>query len=427
MSETATEAGDNFAHAPVPQHLTVPGWRVGLMNAVFCIALPDFLNGALTGQALGLWKAVLAAFCAGLFLSLSSCFTAFVSVRSRLSTYLLNQRSFGLYGAGVINIVIAIVHFCWFGVNVTFFGQALVAAAQANGLPSNFMAFVILGTILMAGSTIAGFRTLDRLALIAVPLLAIILGLIAFAAVRGHGLVLAPAPNPPTRMEFGIALSQLIGAYMLAVATMPDLARYITNVPSAMRAMMFCFPVTVPVMMAAAALPALAMHETDVMKLVIELHFGTPILFLLLMPSWTINALNLYSASLSLSATFPTVRRWIFIVAGGVIGTMLALAGIIDAFMQFLLFLGVIIPPIAAVYVIEGLTTFRNVEGGASIRNMPRLNSAALLCWLLSIVVALFGFYKDVTLTTAPALDATIAAALLYGGYVGIRRRRTRG
>ena len=220
-----TEATDQFAHSPVPESRTVPGWRVGLIVASFSIGLPDFLNGAHNALALGFGKAVLAALLAGLILCVAGSLTAVVSVRSRLSTYLLVRRSFGTGGAALINTVIAMIHFCWFGVNASFFGEAMVEAARANNLPGNFTVFVIIGGILMTASTIIGFRALDRLAIVAVPVLAAILIAVAVAAVNTNGFVTVPKVAPIEPMTFGIALSALLGAYMLAVATMPDLSR----------------------------------------------------------------------------------------------------------------------------------------------------------------------------------------------------------
>ena len=54
-----SEASDEYAHSPVPEGVTVPGWRVGLIVASFSIGLPDFLNGAHNALALGLGKAML--------------------------------------------------------------------------------------------------------------------------------------------------------------------------------------------------------------------------------------------------------------------------------------------------------------------------------------------------------------------------------
>jgi cytosine permease len=414
VGRVTEQSGELHAHTPVPEGVTVPGWRVGLIVASFSIGLPDFLNGAHNALALGFWGAVGAALIAALILCIGGCFTSVVSVRTRLSTYLLVRRSFGTGGAALINTVIALIHFCWFGVNASFFGEAMVEAAQANGIAGNFTLFVILGSALMTVSTIIGFKALDRLAVVAVPVLGVILALVVWASLDRHGLVTAPAANPPEPMGFGIAISALIGAYMLAVATMPDLSRYTRTTRGAIASMVLSFPLATPLMMTAAAIPALATGETSIMKLVVQFGFGTPVLFLLLLPTWTVNALNLYSSSLSLGTTFPKVRPWLFTLLGGTIGAAFALLGILDAFIPFLLFLGLIIPPIAAIYVIDAVTTWRDADSAASIAAVPVVRWPALATWLGSILVAVLAAYKGWTLTTVPALDATIVAALVY-------------
>ncbi|MDP5280105.1 cytosine permease [Sphingomonas sp. DG1-23] len=408
------QAGELHAHSPVPEGVTVPGWRVGLIVASFSIGLPDFLNGAHNALALGLRGAVGAAFLAALILCVGGCFTAVVSVRTRLSTYLLVRRSFGIGGAALINTVIALIHFCWFGVNASFFGEAIMQAAEANGLAGNFTLSVILGSALMTASTIIGFKALDRLAVVAVPVLAVILALVVWASLDRYGMVTTPASAPAEPMGFGIAISALIGAYMLAVATMPDLSRYTRTTRGAIASMVLSFPIATPLMMTAAAIPALATGETSIMKLVTQFGFGTPVLFLLVLPTWTVNALNLYSSSLSLGTTFPRVRPWLFTVLGGTIGAAFALMGILDAFIPFLLFLGLIIPPIAAIYVIDALTIWRGADSAASIAAVPAVRWPALATWLGSIIVAVLAAYQGWTATTVPALDATIFAALVY-------------
>lgn len=406
------KGGDAFASGPVPEHLTVAGWRVALIIASFTFALPGFLNGAQTGLALGFTDAVVAALIAGLVLCAGACLTAIISVRTRLTTYLLVQRSFGVKGAALVNLVVAIVHFCWFGVNVSFFGGAMVAAADAGfGIPGSFGTFVIIGSALITLSTIFGFRTLDRLAMVAVPLVGVIL-LAVCITVLGDGPVnLAPAANPPVPMSFGIALSALVGGNMLTVATMPDLARFIRTERGALVGMALSFPFAGPLLMVVSALIGLATGQTDIMKLVVGLGFGVPALLMLLLSVWTINALNLYSASLSMAATFPKVRQSLFIIGGGAVGCVFALLGIIDSFIPFLVALGLIIPPIAAVYVIDGFLVFR---GEAPSDAAPAIRWEAVAVWLGSLAVTVPAMAFDLSLTTVPALDATLLAAVAY-------------
>ncbi|MBL8650129.1 MAG: cytosine permease [Sphingopyxis sp.] len=417
----SAEAGGNYASGRLPEDLTIPGWRVALIIASFTFSLPGFLNNAQAGLALGMNQAVLAALGAGLILCAGACLTAIVSVRTRLTTYMLVQRSFGLWGAALVNIVIAIVHFCWFGVNVSFFGDAMVAAARGGyGIAGNFQLFVVIGSVIITLSTIWGFRTLDRLAMVAVPFVGVILIAVCVVALGDNPAPdLGPVAAPPLPMSFGIALSSLVGGNLLTVAAMPDLSRFIRTERGAVSAMLLSFPFCAPVIMLVSALIALTTGQTDIMKLVVALGFGLPALAMLILSVWTINALNLYSAGLSLAATFPRLKQGWIVVIGGAIGCLFALLGIINSFIPFLIALGLIIPPIAAIYVIDGFLTFR---GRDEVATLP-VRWEAIGVWLGSLVITLPAMQLGWTLTTVPALDATILAALAYLAVLRLRRQ----
>lgn len=419
----SAEAGGNYASGRLPEELTIPGWRVALIIASFTFSLPGFLNNAQAGLALGLHQAALAALGAGLILCAGACLTAVVSVRTRLTTYMLVQRSFGVWGAALVNVVIAIVHFCWFGVNVSFFGDAMVAAAQQGyGISGNFNLFVILGSIIITLSTLWGFRALDRLAMIAVPFVGVILIAVCVMALGDNSAPdLGPAAAPPVPMSFGIALSSLVGGNLLTVAAMPDLSRFIRTERGAISAMLFSFPFCAPLIMLVSALIALTTGQTDIMKLVVAMGFGLPALAMLVLSVWTINALNLYSAGLSMAATFPRLKQGAIVVIGGAIGCLFALLGIINSFIPFLITLGLIIPPIAAIYVIDGFVTFRDQEDVATVA----VRWEAIGVWIGSLAITLPAMRFGWTLTTVPALDATLLAAFAYLALLRLRRAQS--
>src|SRR3546814_7706583 len=190
--------------------------------------------------------------------------------------------------------------------------------------------------------------------MVAVPLVGVFLWAVGAPAVGAGPTRLVPVRQPPVQMSFGIALPALFGGNMLTVAAMPDLARFIRTERGAIGGMLLSFPFAAPVLTFISALIALATMRTYIMEIVVGMGFGLPALAMLLLSIWTINALNLYSAGLSLAATFPGIRQGVIIVAGGLIGCIFALLGIIDSFIPFLVTLGLIIPPIAAIYVIDG-------------------------------------------------------------------------
>ena len=99
-------------------------------------------------------------------------------------------------------------------------------------------------------------------------------------------------------------------------------------------------------------------------------------------------------------------------------------AGILDAFIPFVLFLGLIIPPIAAIYVIDGFTRFHGVDPAESIRALPTVRWTPLLVWIGSALLASAATWTGWSVTRVPALDATLAAAIAYSLALGVGTRR---
>src|SRR3546814_18571400 len=88
----------------------------------------------------------------------------------------------------------------------------VAAAHQGYGIPGDFGLFVIAGSVLITLSTIYGFKTLDRLAMVAVPLVGLILVAVCITATGAHPADLAPVQGPHAPMTFGFALSAHVGA-----------------------------------------------------------------------------------------------------------------------------------------------------------------------------------------------------------------------
>jgi cytosine permease len=99
---------------------------------------------------------------------------------------------------------------------------------------------------------------------------------------------------------------------------------------------------------------------------------------------------------------------------GGVCGAAFALMGIIESFVPFLLFLGVIVPPIAAIFVIDGFTWFRRADAAASIQSLPAMRWPAVGTWFTSVGIVVCAAWVGLSLTGVPMFDATIIAALVY-------------
>lgn len=405
---------EDYSVSQVPESQTINGWRVAAIVIGINVGLATFLNGAQVSSALGLGDALLCAFLAGLMLCIMGSLTAIASVRSRLTTYVLVQCSFGLKGAVIVNIILAIIHLGWFGVNASFFGSAMVASIEAlYGTTGPFGAIVILGSLLMSITTIFGFKALNKLALWAIPILLGIFITVFVMSIEKYGVVTVD-PTPVIPMTFGIALSTLVGSNLLTVAAMPDLSRFIKTNKQAVIGMLLSFPIATPLLLLLAAVPTMAADDVNIMNIITGFGLGVPALVILIFSTWTANSVNLYSSSLSMSATLPSIKPWVFTIIGGLLGGVVAVVGIVDSFVPFLLILGIIIPPIAAIYVIDNFTIFRNGYDLEALSKGPSVHWVSIITWFVSAGVALASMFNVFTLTTAPAIDATLVATVLY-------------
>lgn len=405
---------ENYSVSSVPESKTISGWRVALVVIGINVGLSTFLNGAQVGSAIGLSQALLCAFYAGLILCAFGIFTSIASVRSRLTTYLLVQHSFGVKGAVIVNIALAVIHLGWFGVNASFFGSAMAASiAELYEVRGPFALMVMGGSILMALTTAYGFRAIDRLAMLTIPVLLLIFFIVFVLSIREFGLVTRD-PTPHIPMTFGVALSALVGGNLLTVAAMPDLSRFIRNNRQAVIGMLFSFPIAIPVLVCLAVVPTMATDDIDIMNIIVGFGLGVPALLVLLFSTWTANSVNLYSSSLSLSATFGSVAPWKFTAIGALVGGGMAVAGIIDSFVPFLLLLGVILPPVAVIYVIDCFTLFRNGYDPENLTKGPAVRWSSMVTWVVAASISLAGVLGIATLTGSPALDATLAAVAVH-------------
>ena len=207
---------------------------------------------------------------------------------------------------------------------------------------------------------------------------------------------------------------------MVTVATMPDLARFASSRVAACSGMFIAFGLGGPLLLALAVVPSLSTGRTDIMDIVVGLGLGLPGLIALALSSWTCNAANLFSTSLSLKSIFERVDRKFLAVLGGLLGAGLALGGIIDRFVPFLLFLGVIIPPIAAIYWLDSLRRYRS--GYPPATQLPGYRKSAIIAWALSTAAGTISALGMIAVTGVPSLDATLTAIVAYGiadGWMG--------
>nr|WP_240946267.1 cytosine permease [Pseudomaricurvus alkylphenolicus] len=403
---------DEPTDQPVDQERSVSWKNIALIKIGVFISLPGFVTGVKVGNQIGLEASVYVFFIAGIVLGAFASICGSVGARTKLSTYYITQYAFGSRGAHLVNSIFAASLFGWFGINLVLFGKALVDVIGDSALgPFTWEILTIAGAILMISTVIFGFRALDRLSQFAVPLLILSLVVLVYASITQFGLENAAGSADSSSMSAGKAISAVIGGSIVGTVIFPDICRYAISVKHGIIAAIITFSIAKPLITLSSAIPSLATGEREIMAILDALNLGMIALVIVVFTTWTSNNGNLYGASLGLSTIFKGRRYWQLALGSGVVGTLLALSGVMDDILPFLHLLGIAIPPVAGIYIAD----FYILNGGKyrpfSHSTMAGIRYPSIVAWSLACAAGYASLNDLYVLTTVPALDSVIVAA----------------
>ena len=403
---------DDFARGTVSGSPAATGLHLGLIIVGGTIGFAVFVISSQIGGALGYAQAGLAFAVGSLILGLMGAVTSYVGAKSRLSTYLLTEFAFGPTGAKIANLVVALSLVGWFGVICNTLGLATQQMLlESWGIDVPPQAVITAASALMISVTAAGFTGIDRLALFLTPFMAILIGYAAFLALNADG-------GEPLAVEqaftFQTAVSAVVGTYIVGVIIQPDYSRFAVNVRHAIWSVFIALALFFPLVQFFSAVPSMATGEPSVVLVMSGLGIIAPAFFLLFLGAWSSNVLCLYSSSLSVATLLAKARLSHIIVAIGAAGTALAYVMVQEAIVDYLVLLGITIPPIGAIYIVEAWFVRRFRMDLEALKDEPAFNLRAFAAWAGAIAVGYLSDRGLMGIVDIASIDSLIVACGLY-------------
>ncbi|MXW73228.1 MAG: hypothetical protein F4Y31_05545 [Gammaproteobacteria bacterium] len=401
----------DFSKSQVPASATYTGWHIAFVIVGGTIAVPAFLMAANLGASLGLRDAAIAFGCGCFILGSMAALTGLCGQKSGLSAYMLNEFAFGRWGGRIASTVVSMTLIGWFGVTSALFGRAAnLMGRSVFGIDWPVELYMVLGGGLIVAVTVTGFKGIDKLALALVP---VMLGFLMMAAWMSlPQLEQWTEPTGGTPMTLTTAISAIVGSYIAGVTIQPDYARFARSRRAALGSAFVALAISFPILLFCTAIPSIAYNEPDLLNVMIALGIGIPAFLLLILAAWSSNVLSVYSGALALATVFRRLDLRVLIVAVGTLGTFLALAGAGDYLIEYLVLLGITIPPISSIYLVDTLL-FRKRFDEVELSKRPRLALKALVTWIAAVSVGACSHFGLFTLTTVAALDSIVVAAAL--------------
>jgi cytosine permease len=405
---------DASSRTPVDESETVSGFQIGIVLIGISITLPLMYSAGELAQGIGLSKAIMATLTGALILSLMSIPAAIVGVKTRLSSYMIIEHTFGFAGAKFVNFWFGVFLLGWYAVTAELFGRTLfLAASELTTLGIPEWGYTVLSSALVTATTIYGFKAIDRLALVAVPFLLLALMAVVVLSLQKTAfsdLLLIEAEG----MDMPTAISAVVGAAIVGVVLTPDLTRYARNVRDCITASFLGQGGGMTIAYVVGMIPVLVWNELEPMNYMFMIGYGGMALAVIVFATWTTNVINLYSTALSARASVPLGQYRSVVIVSGIVGTIAAVVGISENLIEFLIVMGLLVPPIAGVYLVDFFYFKRTDFSPQRLEGRPAIRVNATVVGLGTGIVSARMFFSGSSLTSIGALDSLFISMAAY-------------
>ena len=411
-----TVSDSEFTTAPVPEERTVVWWRVGVISAMVAFSLPTFITGLEVSRVVPGRQAFLALLGGSMLLAIIASISGSIGSRTRLSSYMLVRIAFGDKGAALVNLAFAISLLGWFGVNIDLFSGAVerLLVDGTGESPPTWMVELGAGMV-MTITTIYGFRAINTLSLILVPVLMVVTVALISKSLDVRGIEDILADEVTATYTLGKAMSAVVGGVIVGAVIMPDVTRFIRHWQGAIYTAVLAYLFVGVTVMSAGGLAASALGSEDLLEIMLIIGLGWGAFAIVIAGSWVLNSLNLYSTMLSVEATWPALNNRVLVLVLGSFGTGAAFLNILDVFLTFLFYLAIVFVPVAGVIMVDYLVSRRSAYHDDRELLQEDLRPIAIGAWAVGAALALAGEEGYVTLSGVAALDAMLVSALAYG------------
>ena len=374
-------------HVPQEERRSLQSIAVVLLGFTF------FSGTMIAGASLGasypfgdlLWVLLVGNLLLGIYVAVLSV----IAARTGLTTVLLARYTLGDGGSKLASFLLGGTQIGWFGVTVAFMAMPF---AEALGLPdATLPALMVLWGVLHGATAYFGYRGMEKLSLISVPLL-LVVGFVSIGiAIRdAGGMSEIFAMEPTETMTFATALTIIVGTFASGGTQAPNWARFAKTAKVAFIAAFLAFFLANALMVLFGAFGGLVYGEPDLAEVLAIQGLALFSVIFLTLNLWTTNDNAAYAFGVAGAEVFNVNRKRVFVVGGSIIGTILAITGIYDMIMPWLEALGTYIPPLGGIIIGDFFFVWQGKLPRLDSITFARIRWSAILGYVVGVLAALF-------------------------------------
>ena len=387
------------------------GARKGLLSTSillfgFTFFTATMFAGGKIGMAFDFTTLLWAAVIGNLLLGLYAAVLGLIACRSGLNSVLMGRFCFGEVGSKLSDILLGFTQIGWYA-----WGTATIAIVLVKllGLSESLtLPLMVLFGFGFCITAFIGYKGLDLLSRVAVPAMLVLLVISLWIATRdAGGLSGLLAVQPKESMSLSVAITLVFGTFVSGATQATNWTRFAKSGRVAVLSSLLGFFIGNGLMIIAGAYGAIVYQQPDVVEVLVLQGLSMAAVVMLFLNLWTTQDNTIYNFAAAGCNLLRTDRRKTVTLVGAAIGTLLALGGMYELLIPFLILLGSIIPPIGGVIMADYFYGHRaNYPRLADVR-LPAFNWTGLLAYAVGAICAYFSPW------VAPLVGIAVAA-LVY-------------
>ncbi|WP_227763916.1 cytosine permease [Zhaonella formicivorans] len=399
--------GQDFPLGEVPEHARKGMYSMATVLLGFTFFTSTMWAGGKLGVSYKFWPDLVGVMLIGNFLlGIYVAILGYIAYKTGYNSVVLSRYSFGDWGSKWPDFVFGITQIGWYA-----WGTATIAMVFVKMLglsESLLIPFMIFFGFAFCWTAYIGYRGLEALSVVAVPAMTILIIWSFIISVRDvGGLEGLVKIVPKEHLTFAQALTIVFGTFVSGGTQSTNWSRFSKSAKIAIISSLAAFFVGNGLMIFAGAFGGYVYQQPDIVEVLLLQGLWLPALVMLFLNVWTTQDNTIYNFSVAGCNMFRTENRRLFNLGGAAIGTMLAIAGMYNWLVPYIILLGTFIPPIGGVIMADFFIKNKRQYPKLSQVKFKKFNYVGISAYIIGALVAKFS-------PGVPPINGIVASVIAY-------------
>jgi len=304
--------------------------------------------GGTLGQAFSIGQLLWIIVIGNLLLGAYAAALAYIACKSGLTSVLMGRFCFGEKGSKLSDFILGFTQIGWYAWGTATIALVLV---RTTGMPEWLeIPLMVLFGFGFCVTAMIGYKGMDWLSRFAVPAMMLFIIISLFTGlVDARGFAGLSQQTPTESMSVAAAITVIIGTFISGGTQATNWSRFAKTPKIAVIATLAAFFIGNGLMVLTGALGTMIYQQADIVDVLIAQGFVTIAVLMLFLNIWTTQDNTIYNFAVAGCNLLRTEKRRLVTVGGAAIGTVLAVGGMYNLLIPFLVLLGTFIPPMGGV------------------------------------------------------------------------------